>query len=269
MGTVGASLTATGLKKRIIPKFLLRGGRLFKGVRFHENFREAGNPVTTAKVYDSYGVDEMIFLDTAATTSVQDATLSIVERVSAEVFMPLTVGGGVRGLEDINKLLRAGADKVSVNTVAIEEPAFVKRAAQRFGDQCITVAIDYRQVDPGVFRVYSHGGRERTELEPLEWARRMQDSNCGEIVLCSIDRDGTMAGYDLAMITAVNEFISVPLIASSGAGSLQHCIDAFDAGASAIAISSLFLFTDHSPIKVRSHLRTRGVNVRASKSSRN
>lgn len=269
MGTVSAIVTGTGLKKRIIPKFLLRGGRLFKGVRFHENFREAGNPVTTAKVYDAYGVDEMFFLDTLATTGVQEATLAIVERVSAEVFMPLTVGGGVRGLDDIHRLLRSGADKVSVNTAAVADAGFVQRAAQRFGDQCLTVAIDYRQVEPGVFRVFSHGGRERTELEPLAWARRMQDANCGEIVLCSIDRDGTMAGYDLEMIAAVNAVISVPLVASSGAGSLQHCIDAFDAGASGIAISSLFLFTDHSPIKVRSHLRTRGVNVRASKSSRN
>jgi cyclase len=269
MGAVGASSTATGLKKRIIPKFLLRGGRLFKGVRFHDNFREAGNPVTTAKVYDAYGVDEMIFLDTVATTAVQDATIAIVERVSAEVFMPLTVGGGVRALEDINKLLRAGADKVSVTTAAVDDPVFVRRAAQRFGDQCITVSIDYREVAPGNFRVYSHGGRQRTEIEPLEWARRMQDANCGEIVLCSIDRDGTMTGYDLDLIAAANAQVSVPVIASSGAGSLQHCIDAFDAGASAIAISSLFLFTDHSPIKVRSHLRTRGVNVRASKSSRN
>jgi cyclase len=257
------------LKKRIIPKFLLRDGRLFKGVRFHENFREAGNAVTTAKVYDSYGVDELIFLDTQATVNSQATMIEVIERVSQEVFMPFTAGGGVRTLEDINGLLRAGADKVSVNTTAVEKPAFVKDAAKTFGDQCITVSIDYKEVEQGVFRVFTHGGYQATELDPLEWARRAQDDNCGEVLLCSIDRDGMMSGYDVDMIWRANELLEVPIIASSGAGSLQDCIDAFEAGASAIAISSLFLFTDQSPIKVRSYLWSKGIDVRASKSSRN
>ena len=257
------------LKKRIIPKFLLREGRLFKGVRFHENSREAGNPVTVAKVYDSYGVDELIFLDTQATVSVQASIVDVIEKVSCEVFMPLTVGGGVRTLEDINRLLRAGADKVSINTAAVEQSGFIGRAARMYGDQCITVAIDYREVDPGIFRVFTHAGCRPTDLDPLEWALRMQDENCGEILLCSIDRDGTMAGYDLDMIRRASEQLKVPVIASSGAASLDNCIEALNAGASAIAISSLFLFTDHSPIKVRSYLWSKGIDVRASKSSRN
>ena len=258
-----------GLKKRIIPKFLLRGGRLFKGVRFHENHREAGNPVTTAKVYDSYGVDELLFLNTDAGDAGRASTVSIIERVASEVFMPFTVGGGVRSLDDVNALLRAGADKVSVNTAAVEDAGFVTRAATTFGAQCITVAIDYREVEPGRFRVFTRGGTRETALDPLEWACRMQDGSCGEVLLCSIDRDGAMGGYDLDMIRRASERLDVPLIASSGAGSLQHCIDAFEAGASAIAIGSLFMFTDHSPIKVRSYLRSQGIGVRASKSSRN
>jgi len=257
------------LKQRIIPKFLLRGGRLCKGVRFHENFREAGNPVTTAKVYDSYGVDELMFLDIEATLQSRAATAHVIEEVSKHVFMPFTVGGGVATLEDVNRLLRAGADKVSVNTAAVETPGFVKEAAQRFGDQCITVSIDYKEVEPGVFRVFTHGGHRRTDLEPLDWARRMQDASCGEILLCSIDRDGTMSGYDVDMVRRGAEVLNVPLIASSGAGSLQDCIDCLQAGASAVAISSMFLFTDHSPIKVRSYLWSKGVPVRASTSSRN
>ena len=257
------------LKKRIIPKFLLKNNRLCKGVHFHENFREAGNPVTTAKVYDSYGVDELMFLDIDATVRSQSTMVDIIERVSQEVFMPFTVGGGVRSLDDINSLLRAGADKISVNTAAVEKPGFVNEAARTFGDQCITVSIDYKQVSPGVFRVFTHCGHQIIDMDPIEWSLRMQDANCGEIVLCSIDRDGTMAGYDLEMIARASERLQVPVIASSGAGSLQDCIDTLQAGASAIAISSLFLFTDHSPIKVRSYLWSKGVNVRASKSSRN
>jgi cyclase len=257
------------LKKRIIPKFLIKDGRLVKAVRFYENFREAGNPVTTAKVYDAYGADELIFLDIQASIESRKTVINIIERVSAEVFMPFTAGGGVRTLDDVNNLLRAGADKVSVNTAAVENPAFIKEAAQRFGDQCMIVSIDYKEVAPGVFRIFTHGGTQRTELDPVTFACQMQDNNCGEILLCSIDRDGTMSGYDLDMIRTISEKLHIPIIASSGAGSLQDCIDAFGAGASAISISSMFLFTDHSPIKIRSYLWSKDVNVRASKSSRN
>ncbi len=257
------------LKKRIIPKFLIKDERLVKGIRFHENFREAGNPVTTAKVYNSYGVDELIFLDIHASMESRKTVVDIIDEVSEEVFMPFTVGGGVRSLEDINALLRAGADKVSINTAAVENPGFIKEAAKIFGDQCITVSIDYKEIKPGVFRVFTHGGTNATNIDPVEWALKMQDSNCGEILLCSIDRDGTMSGYDLEMIRLFSEKLEIPLIASSGAGSLQDCIDAFKAGAPAITISSMFIFTDHSPIKVRSYVWSKNVDVRASKSSRN
>lgn len=255
------------LKKRIIPKFLIEKGRLVKGVRFHENLRIAGNPVSTAKVYDSYGVDELIFLDIEASLENRSVVLDIIERVSEEVFMPFTVGGGVRTLSDINDLLRAGADKVCINTAAIETPGFIREAASRFGDQCITVAIDYRETQPGIHRVYSRCGRQLTALNPLEHALAMQDSHCGEILLCSIDRDGTMSGFDTEMIEKATEALDVPLIASSGAGSLHDCREALDAGASAITISSMFLFTDHSPIKVRSYLASNNVNVRSQKGS--
>jgi imidazole glycerol-phosphate synthase subunit HisF len=255
------------LKKRIIPKFLIRNGRLVKGVRFHENFREAGNPVSTAKVYDSYGVDELLFVDIDATPQGRPATGSIIERVSEEVFMPFTVGGGIRTLEQIAALLASGADKVCINTAAVEDPDFVTRAASRFGDQCIVVGIDYQRVPDGTPRVVSRCGHHPTELDPLAWAQRMQDAHAGEIMLCSIDRDGTMEGYDVDLIGRVAAKLEVPLIASSGAGTLQHCRDALEAGASAITISSMFLFSDHSPIKVRTYLATNGVSVRSQKGS--
>ena len=255
------------LKKRIIPKFLIRNGRLVKGVRFHDNFREAGNPMSTAKVYDSYGVDELLFVDIDATPQGRPATGSIIERVSEEVFMPFTVGGGIRTLEEIAALLASGADKVCINTSAIENPAFVTQAASRFGDQCIVVGIDYQRQPGGELRVVSRCGHDRTLLDPLAWALRMQDAHAGEIMLCSIDRDGTMEGYDVELIAQAADKLEVPLIASSGAGTLQHCRDALEAGASAITISSMFLFSDHSPIKVRSYLATNGVCVRSQKGS--
>jgi cyclase len=256
------------LKKRIIPKFLIKDGRLVKGVHFHENIREAGNPVTTAKVYDAYGVDELIFLDIQASLENRQTVIDIISRVSEEIFMPFTVGGGVNTLDHVNDLLKAGADKVSVNTAAIEDPGFIKEAAARFGDQCITVAIDYKVVSGGKYKVFSHCGHRQTDLDPVEWALRMEDEHCGEIILCSIDRDGTMSGYDLEMIHALSERLQVPIIASSGAGSLSDCMAAFETGASAITVSSMFIFTDHSPIKLRSYLSSNHINVRANWGSR-
>lgn len=257
------------LMKRLIPKFLLRDGRLVKYVRFFENERMAGNPVSTAKVYNDYGVDELIVLDIVPTEASRASVVEVIERMSEEIFMPFTVGGGIRTLDDVNAMLRAGADKVSVNSHAVRNPDFVRDAAQRFGDQCITVSIDYRRVAPKVYRVAIDGGREVTSLNPVEWALRCQDLHCGEVLMTSIDNDGTMLGYDLDMIQQASERLEVPLIASGGCGSLQHAIDALDLGASAVAISSMFLFTDHSPIKLRSHLYSRGQNVRASLTSRN
>lgn len=257
------------LKQRIIPKFLLKGGRLVKYVRFFENERSAGNPVSTSKVYNDYGVDELIILNIAPDPESREATLETIRRMSREIFMPFTVGGGVASLEDVRAMLLAGADKVSVNTQALRDPGFVRRAAQIFGDQCITVSIDYREVSPGVFRVFSDGGRVEHPYDPLEWAQIVQDHNCGEILLTSIDRDGTFGGYDLEMLERVNDRLDIPVVMSGGAGSLDHCIAALRGGASGIAISSMFLFTDHSPIKLRSHLFSSGLNVRASITSRN
>lgn len=255
------------LKKRIIPKFLIRGGRLVKGVGFHHNFREAGNPVSTARVYDAYGVDELMFLDIDATLQGRETTGSIIERVSEEVFMPFTVGGGIRTLEQIARLLRSGADKVSITSAAVEDPGFVRSAASRFGDQCIVVGLDYARSADGRLRLHTHGGTRATDLDPVEFALRMQDSHAGEILLCSIDRDGTMSGYDLEMIHALSGRLDIPLIASSGCGTLAHCMEALQAGASAITISSMFLFSDHSPIKVRTYLATNGVPVRSQQGS--
>lgn len=255
------------LKKRIIPKFLIRGGRLVKGVGFHNNFREAGNPVSTAKVYDAYGVDEIMFVDIDATIEQRETTGSVIERVSEEVFMPFTVGGGVRTLENIASLLRSGADKVSITSEAVLNPNFIRSASSRFGDQCIVVGLDYARSVDGKLRLFTHGGTRATEFDPIEYAQRMQDQHAGEILLCSIDRDGTMSGYDLDMIHELSGKLDIPLIASSGAGSLAHCAEALNAGASAITISSMFLFSDHSPIKVRTYLATNGFPVRSQKGS--
>ncbi len=255
------------LKKRIIPKFLIRGGRLVKCVRFLENQREAGNPVSTAKVYDSYGIDELIFVDIDATPTGRAVTGSIIERVSEEVFIPFTVGGGITTLGEVEALLKAGADKVAINSAAVADPEFVTAAASRFGDQCIVASIDYRD-EAGAKRVYSRCGTVAAGHDAIDWALRMQDAHAGEILMTSIDRDGTMSGYDLDMIAALADRLDVPLIASSGAGSLADCKAALDAGASAITISSMFIFTDHSPIKVRTYLSTNGVPVRSQKGSR-
>ncbi len=256
------------LKKRIIPKFLVSGGRLVKAVRFFDNLREAGNPVSTARVYDSYGVDEMIFVDIDATPGGRSIDGSIIERVSEEIFMPFTVGGGIRSLQQIEMLLKSGADKVSINSEAIANPAFVKQAASRFGDQCIVVSIDYREMADNTRVVYSQCGKHPSKLDPVSWALQMQDAHAGEILLTSIDRDGVMDGYDLDIINTLADKLSIPLIASSGAGSLAHCMQALEAGASAITISSMFIFSDHSPIKVRSYLASNGMNVRSQQGSR-
>lgn len=255
------------LKKRIIPKFLVHGGRLIKGMNFTENWREAGNPVSTARVYDSYGVDEMIFLDIDATPQGGVVDGKIIERVSEEVFMPFTVGGGITELSQIENLLASGADKVCLTSVALERPEFVTEAAKRFGDQCIVVNIDYREGPDGRI-VFSRCGADATTHDAVDWALRMEDAHAGEIMITSIGRDGSMSGYDLDLIDALADRLEKPLIASSGAGSLAHCAQALDAGASAITISSMFIFSDHSPIKVRSYLSSNGRNVRSQSGSR-
>ncbi len=255
------------LKKRIIPKFLIRGGRLVKLRQFDNDQRESGNPVSTAKVYDSYGIDELIVVDIDATQENRVVSSSIIERIAEEVFIPFTVGGGVRTLGEIETLLKVGADKVSINSITATDPGFITRAAERFGDQCIVASIDYRE-EGGAKKVFARGGHQPTHMNAFEWALRMQDAHAGEILLTSIDRDGMMNGYDLDLIARLADRLDIPLIASSGAGSLADCKAALDAGASAITISSMFIFTDHSPIKVRTYLNTNGVAVRSQKGSR-
>lgn len=258
------------LKKRIIPKFLIKAKRLVKGVKFHQDFREAGNPVATAKIYNSYGVDELMLLDIeSASISKSINLIKILERVSTEIFMPLTVGGGIRTLKDINQLLRAGADKISLCTSAIEKPELVKQATKTFGSQCISICIDYKEVSPQKFLVFTRNGKLKTNINPIELALKMQELDCGEIILSSIDRDGTLEGYDIEMLLNIKNKVDVPIIISGGAGNLRHCETAFKSGADAVTVSSMFFFTDNSPIKLRSYLFSRGINVRASKNSRN
>ena len=249
------------LKKRIIPKLLLRNGRNVKGVRFG-NLRDVGHPVTNARIYDSQGVDELLFLDIAASQESRPLLYEIIRRTAEEVFMPFCVGGGVRTVEDIRNLLLAGADKVSINTAAVENPSLVGEAARRFGSQCVVVSIDFRR-NGGSARICTHGGTVTTELDAVNHARKVVDQGAGEILLTSIDKDGTMEGFDLEVCRAMADAVSVPIIISGGAGTLQHLAEGLrEGGATAVGVGSLFHFTDQSPIKARSFLRVAGLDVR-------
>lgn len=251
------------LKKRIIPKLLLKDGRNVKGVRFGQ-LRDTGHPVTNARVYDAQGADELLFLDIAATPQGRGMLGDIIARTAEEVFMPFTVGGGVRSVEDVRALLLAGADKVAINTAAVEDPRLVRRAAERFGAQCIVVSIDYAHRG-GIPEVLTHGGTRPTGLDARTHAARAAREGAGELLLTSVDRDGTREGFDLQVTRAVAEAVDVPVIASGGAGTLAHLAEALGpaGGASAVAVGSLFHFTDQSPIKARSYLKVAGLEVRA------
>lgn len=249
------------LKRRIIPKLLLRDGRNVKGVRF-EALRDTGSPVSNARIYDAQGVDELIFLDIAATVENRKTLHGIIARTAEEIFMPFCVGGGVNSVEDVRNLLLAGADKVAVNTAAVADPDLITRGARMFGAQCMVVSIDFRR-EGGACRVYVRGGTQAAGVGLLEHARRMVDAGAGELLVTSIDRDGTMRGFDLEAIAEVAEAVDVPVIASGGCGTLAHMAEALGTGkASAIAIGSMFHFTDQSPIKARSYLSVAGVPVR-------
>lgn len=250
------------LKKRIIPKLLLKNGRNVKGVKFVE-LRDTGHPVTNARIYDAQGADELMFLDITASTENRGILYDIIARTAEEVFMPFCVGGGIRTVEDIRYLLRAGADKVSINTAAVETPELIGQGAELFGSQCIVASIDFRR-NGDRCEVYTHGGTVATGLDVLNHARQMAESGAGEILLTSIDRDGTMEGYDLAITRMVSDSLEVPVISSGGAGTLQHLVDAISDGhAAAVAVGSLFHFTDQSPIKARAFMRVAGIDVRA------
>ncbi|HNA26935.1 MAG TPA: imidazole glycerol phosphate synthase subunit HisF [Nitrospira sp.] len=251
------------LTKRIIPCLDVKDGRVVKGVSF-VNLRDAGDPVEVAAIYDREGADELCFLDITASHENRKTIIDVVEQTAARVFMPVTVGGGVRTLDDIRALLNAGADKVSINTTAVQQPEFVREAAQRFGTQCIVVAIDAkRQEAGGQWQVYTHGGRKATGLDAVEWAQRMEGYGAGEILLTSMDQDGRQNGYDLALTAAVSARLSIPVIASGGVGTLEHLYDGLVKGkADAVLAASIFHYRTHTIQQAKTYLRERGVPVR-------
>ena len=250
------------LKVRIIPCLDVKGGRVVKGVKFVD-LRDAGDPVEQARVYDREGADELCFLDIAASHENRDTLYDVVRATAEQCFMPLTVGGGVRSNEDIRRLLLAGADKVSINTAAIARPGFVREAAEKFGSQCIVVAIDAKRTAADGFEVFTHGGRRPTGIEAVGWARRMVEYGCGEILLTSMDRDGTREGFDLALTRAIADAVTVPVIASGGAGTLDHLVEGIKEGhASAVLAASIFHFGEYTIREAKAHLARAGIPVR-------
>jgi len=248
------------LARRIIPCLDVAGGRVVKGVHF-QSLRDAGDPVEQAARYDADGADELVFLDISASPEARRTTLEMVSRVAESIFIPFTVGGGIRSAADAGAVLRAGADKVTVNTAAVRDPSLVSRLAESFGSQCIVAAVDVKRVD-GRLTVVINGGREVTELEAVEWSRRLEALGAGEILLTSMDRDGTGAGYDLPLIQAVSQAVSMPVIASGGAGNLVHLAEALEAGAHGVLAATIFHFQDSSLPRARAYLRERGYPVR-------
>ncbi len=250
------------LAKRIIPCLDVNAGRVVKGVNFVE-LRDAGDPVEIARRYDEQGADELTFLDITASSDARDIILHVVEQVAEQVFIPLTVGGGVRTVADVRRLLNAGADKVSINTAAVANPAVVAEAAGKVGSQCIVVAIDAKCTSPGKWEVFTHGGRNNTGLDAIEWARKVVDLGAGEILLTSMDRDGTRSGFDLALTRAVSDAVAVPVIASGGVGSLEHLADGVSKGhADAVLAASIFHFGEHTVREAKELMRSRGIEVR-------
>jgi len=255
------------LAKRIIPCLDVKDGRVVKGVNF-VNLRDAGDPVDNAMFYDAEGADELVFLDITASHERRNIMLEVVERTAAEVFMPVTVGGGIRDLDDIRNLLNAGADKVSVNTAAVNNPDFVTAAAEKFGSQCIVVAVDAKRTRVGSDRqspweVFIHGGRTPTGIDAVAWARKMEALGSGEILLTSMDRDGTQEGFDLPMTQAIARAVTIPVIASGGVGNMEHLYDGVVLGeADAVLAASIFHYRTYSIRQVKEYLHARGVPVR-------
>lgn len=249
------------LKHRIIPTLLLKDGRMIKTIQF-DSFRDVGDPITAARVYDAQRADELLFLDISASTDGRAILFDIVKEVSAECFMPLGVGGGIRTIEDMRRLLVNGADKVIINTAAIEDPNLITAAAERFGSSTIVVSIDTRKKNEGGYEVYSRRGTVATGLDPVVWAKKAAELGAGEIMIMSIEQEGTMKGLDLDLVQTVCSAVSVPVIASGGVGHLSDFEQAFAAGASAVAAGSIFHFTDQSPIMTRSYLYNNGVAIR-------
>lgn len=252
------------LTKRIIPCLDVDRGRVVKGVKF-VGIRDAGDPLEAAKRYNDQGADELTFLDITASSDERDTMLSVVEAVASEVFIPLTVGGGIRSIEDIRRLLNAGADKVSINTAAVLDPELVADAAARFGSQCIVVAVDAkrRSGDSSAFEVYTHGGRRPTDKDAIEWSRQMVKAGAGEILLTSMDRDGTREGFDLELTRRVSDAVSVPVIASGGVGTLEHLAEGVtEGGADAVLAASIFHFGEHTVEDAKRCMAAKGIPVR-------
>jgi len=250
------------LAKRIIPCLDVNAGRVVKGVNFVE-LRDAGDPVEIARRYDDQGADEITFLDITASSDDRDIILHIVEACAEQVFIPLTVGGGVRKVEDVRRLLNAGADKVSMNTAAVQNPQLVADASGKVGSQCIVVAIDAKQTLPGRWEVFTHGGRNNTGIDAVEWARRVEQLGAGEILLTSMDRDGTKAGFDLPLTRAISDSVRIPVIASGGVGTLQHLADGVTEGrADAVLAASIFHYGEYTVREAKEYMRQRGIEVR-------
>lgn len=250
------------LQKRVIPCLDVTGGRVVKGTNFI-NLRDAGDPVELAAFYDREGADELIFLDITASSDGRKTTLDMVYRTAGEVFIPYTVGGGIRNLEDIRAILSAGADKITINTAAVQNPGLVAEAAGRFGSQCIVVAIDARQAGPDSWEVYIHGGRTPTGIDAVGWARQVEALGAGEIMLTSMDRDGTKDGYDIPLTRAIVRALNIPVIASGGVGNLEHMAEGLIEGeADAALAASIFHFGEYSIMETKEYLRSKGVPVR-------
>ena len=253
------------LKARIIPCLDVKDGRVVKGVNF-VGLCDAGDPVEQARLYDRAGADELCFLDITASHEDRSIMLDVVRKTAEECFMPLTVGGGVRTLEDIRRLLLAGADMVSINTAAVTNPDFVTEASQKFGSQCIVVAIDAKEVEPGKFEVFTHGGRNATGLDAVEWAVKMETSGAGEILLTSMDRDGTRQGYNINLTRAIADAIRIPVIASGGVGNLDHLTEGVrDGHATAVLAASIFHFGTHTIAEAKEHMSAAGIPMRLTK----
>lgn len=254
------------LAKRIIPCLDVDAGRVVKGVRFVD-IRDAGDPVEIARRYDEQGADELTFLDITATHDDRDTLVHVVEAVASQVFIPLTVGGGIRTLDDIRRMLNAGADKVGINSAAVKNPDFVREAAERFGSQCIVVAIDAKRVsaqhDPARWEIFTHGGRKATGIDAVDWARKMVANGAGELLLTSMDRDGTRSGFDIALTRAVSDAVNVPVIASGGVGTLQHLVDGIRQGhADAVLAASIFHFGEYTVEQAKRLMAEQGIEVR-------
>lgn len=250
------------LAKRIIPCLDVKNGRVVKGTKFI-NLKDAGDPVEVAKEYDRQGADELCFLDITASHEERNIIFDIVQKTAEQVFIPLTVGGGIRTLDDIRNLLKAGADKVSINTAAVKDPEFVKRASEKFGSQCIVVAIDAKKVEDH-WEIFTHGGRTTTGIEVISWAKKMEEYGAGEILLTSMDRDGTQEGYDLELTRQVSEAVNIPVIASGGVGNLEHLYDGFNQGkADAVLAASIFHYQKYSIPEAKEYLRKKNVAIRS------